>query len=97
MIKQTRSDQTRFIDQLNDKPPVTVTSAARRCHRVHNGMTLRSRHPPMLKLQTRQETLPLSSRAKSPGDDFAVSKKLAGLILRSVGGEPDDARGSFPN
>src|SRR5947208_13942638 len=55
-------------------------------------MTLRSRHPPTLKLRTRQETLPLSSRAKSPGDHFAVSKKLAGLILRSVGSEPDPPR-----
>ncbi len=34
---------------------------------------------------------------QSPGDYFAVSKKFAGLILRSVGSEPDDARGSFPN
>lgn len=38
---------------------------------------------------------------ESPGDDFAISKKFAGLILGSVDGDPDNARralylGCFP-
>src|SRR5713101_1200977 len=61
----------------------------------HQGITLRSLHPPPPRATAWQETFRVSSRAKSPRDYFAISPKLTRLALRSVGGEPDHPCCSF--